>query len=225
RQTRSSANNGARGGFGSSQSGSSAVLSDELAEPVEYERLRHEVDRPELQRLLRRVSIRSDDDDRDPGQARVAQLTGTEVPTVQDRHEEIEEDEAEPLGGVEHAQRGLAVLGLDDAVALALEERRDRAPETLVVLDDEDAAAVLRHDVVASCSPGSASSSDVDAVSAGSTTVNVAPLSSPSLSAVSEPPCWSTRLFAIVRPRPRPPPFRRRTSSPWRKGSKTCGRN
>ena len=63
------------------------------------------------------------------------------------------------------------------------------------------------------------------AVASGTRTVTVVPWPSPSLLAAIVPPCRSTMCRATARPSPSPPWRRVDRLSPWRKRSKTCGRN
>ena len=59
----------------------------------------------------------------------------------------------------------------------------------------------------------------------GSWTVNVVPSPSPSLCALTLPPCASTSCRTIDSPSPRPPYARRVDPSAWVNGSNMCGRN
>ena len=59
---------------------------------------------------------------------------------------------------------------------------------------------------------------------AGSRTVNVLPLPSPSLSAVTVPPCISTSPFTSASPMPSPPVERSMLRSTWENMSKMLGR-
>ena len=63
------------------------------------------------------------------------------------------------------------------------------------------------------------------ALASGRRTLKVAPRPSPGLAASTVPPCSSTRWRTMARPRPRPPCDRVLEASPWRKRSKTWGRN
>src|SRR3712207_4553148 len=59
----------------------------------------------------------------------------------------------------------------------------------------------------------------------GRLTAKVAPLPSPSLSALTVPPCSSTSWRTMESPSPMPPWTLLVRESAWRKRSKTCGRN
>src|SRR5206468_10662471 len=176
------------------------------------------------------------DDDRNQRQPRISELLGPELPAVHSRHHQVEKNHARWWRGAPHVVERFTALGDgDDVVALDLEGQCHCLALVTTVLDDQD-VVTLFHDfsspfVVPSLMRGGGRTAEgvmtelspLPAALIGSVTVKFAPWPSPSLAALTVPPCSSTRSRTIANPRPSPPK-RIAVPSAWRKRSKTWGR-
>ena len=124
-----------------------------------------------------------------------------------------------------HLQRRRGVERDARVVAFLHEHFGEHLRRVFVVVDDEDAPACrfrpasrlpaprVPHDEV----------SAARSATAGRRTTNSLPFPGPSLRADTEPPCSSTRLRTIVRPRPSPPCDRSSACRSCTNRSKMCG--
>src|SRR4029453_16354332 len=162
-----------------------------------------------LRRLARGRRVRGDHDDRDRGERRIAALLRHEGVPVHDRHEDVEQDDAD-RGRPEHAQRPFAVGRLAHAITFGLQQRRQRLARVEIVFDDQNTLVRMAH-ATSSLSfrrggrPGSTRVNGRRSSTRGSVTVKVAPCPTPALSTATRPPWASTRCRTIARPSPRPP--------------------
>ena len=65
----------------------------------------------------------------------------TELPSIHDRHHQIEQDDACRYAGLEPFERHLAVLGALDVVTLQFEKTSQHLTRIEIILDDEDGRA------------------------------------------------------------------------------------
>src|SRR5882724_1018165 len=187
----------------------------------------------EVERLLedretgwRLVSGRRDDDDLGLGEAPVGLQVLDDLPSVHDRHEQIEEHDANVVAHRRERVEGLAAVdGRTHLVALELEQIAERVPRLLLVLDDQDRRRRARHwnHDNRSRSTGATLSADPASPSVfsarGNTTLKVVPLRS-SEETSTRPPCARTIWSVMKRPSPRPFERSPRVILLPRKGSK-----
>ena len=122
---------------------------------LELDGLEGEVDRHPQHRVVPRLFDetvdlalvdRADDDlwigvagEHDPGHVRIALAHQLEyLDSAHARHVLIADHQLDSGRLLENAQALVAALGLEDAVSLALEDRRERLPHRFLVVDDED---------------------------------------------------------------------------------------